>query len=156
MCEFLGNLIFQHELFSASENEYKLFNLTSCLRMMRSVNLLGWKISGICFLHQPQLHHSWFLPTLVLLRLLYQEDLQLQLRPPDPLLRLVPAGSIRNMEIRQLTAGNLVPCQKTSSPAGGNPCPTCRFFSSSFRSRGDLLLLPHLPEGYPLQSQVFG
>ena len=60
-------------------------------------------------------------PTLVHLSLLYLEDLRLQLQPPDPQLSLVFAGFIRSVEIKLLTAGNLVPCQKTSSPLGVNP-----------------------------------
>ena len=59
----------------------------------------------------------------------------------------VPVGSIRSMGTRQWIAGNHVPCRKTSSPAGGTPRITCRFSSSSFHSRGDLLFLPHLHEG---------
>ena len=97
-----------------------------------------------------------YLTTLVLLRLLSQDNLQLQLPPPDPRRLPEPVGSIRNMEIRQSTAGNHVPCRKTRSPAGGTPRPTCWFSSSSFCSRRDLLFFPHLPEGYSVQSWVLG
>ena len=80
----------------------------------------------------------------------------LQLRPPDLRHLPEPAGSIRIMVRKQLTAESRVPCWKTSSPAGGNSCPTCQFSSSSFSSRGVLQFFSHLPEGHPVRSRVLG
>ena len=73
--------------------ELWLWRLTNSTRV---VSLLLWWISSLRYLMS---HYRWtqFLPTLVLLSLISQEDLRLQLQLPNPLHCLVPVGSIRSM-----------------------------------------------------------